>query len=367
MPMDLVNASSLAPLLPLLPAEQLFQYTASLDGSYATMRVDGAGKLDPAKCPGQFSQKLIHNTTEQWYVGVNVFAEKGQVYYQSFFWKGAADPNTAGSTVPPATQRLATNEGQWQFAGNVVPLDVSGQGTAVSTVSLPKYPWLTCTAAPAFASFTHVISDGQITPNMANPQPQIASSSKYNNDTKDEVTYTPNVTYSFAQEISHSVTDTHGTEYGVEAGWQGEVGWFVAKSKFSLKVSFKYSSSQSTTDSTTQTSSYDVSESATVVVAPGKSKYVSIVIWADQNATADMRLDMTFSGKINGTPLSGAYLKSLAQAMDPASVFGTVGDTSVVYVLVGQVKAAVASQSEVTVTDDPPTVSEGRLSVSASA
>ena len=31
MPMDLVNASSLAPLLPLLPAEQLFQYTASLE------------------------------------------------------------------------------------------------------------------------------------------------------------------------------------------------------------------------------------------------------------------------------------------------------------------------------------------------
>ena len=80
-----------------------------------------------------------------------------------------------------------------------------------------------------------------------------------------------------------------------------------------------------------------------------------------------MRLDMTVSGKINGTTLSGAYLKSLAQAMDPASVCGTVGDTSVVYVLVGQVKAAVASQSEVTVTDDPPTVSEGRLSVSASA
>jgi hypothetical protein len=328
--MAFVDPQALAPLLPIGPGDLIFPYEMNLDSTFQEPNAAGAVKITLTQLPVQAYKAVYKTSGEKWSVGFNVFTEGVDTLYQAFFWLGD----------PPGQGRLQS-KGKFQCAGAAVTLDMQNLQPATSAV--PEYPWLNVTVSPTDYHFALTVVDGQVTPNPTVTAPQIAKSTTYTNTDPVTVTYTPVVTYEYDQVAQTSVTDTNAFEAGIKVTWGGEVGWFVDKATFQVAINFKYDYTHSTTSTSADTEKYIFSEQLSIPVEPNQSVTVSLILYTDLNATANVNLDMMLTGTANGQPLPGDYLSQVVQAQG-GTVLNT-GASSCTYQIQGTVQANVVSDS----------------------
>lgn len=346
--MDLPTPTQLAPLLPLGPNEVIFQYDIHLDGAFEADRITGAAKVDLTDLPAQISKMVYHSkdrTGERWAIGVNIFRDGVDVRYQPFFWLGEA----------PAPGHL-DSRGKFQRAGGVYTLDMHNLQEA--SVNVPSHPWLSCAVRPVLCEFSLAIVGGVATPNPATPTPQIVKTSTFRNDSSSPVRYSPTISYEYDQTLQVSITDTHTFKAGTKLTWEGEVDWFVEEAKFSFQLTFEYDYSHAKTTASETSRKYIISEPLDFTLQPGEKRYVSVILYADENASANISLDYRLAGRINGIDLNGSFLQELAEAMAATRVKSIDGN-SLVYTIDGIIHANVVADSKVEVDNDVPTILQG--------
>ncbi len=328
--MAFVDPQPLAPLLPIGPDDLIFPYNINLDSTFQEPNAGGAVKITLSQLPVQAYKAVYKTSGEKWSVGFNVFTEGVDTLYQAFFWLGD----------PPGQGRLQS-KGKFQCAGDAITLDM--QNLQPATADVPKYPWLNVTVSPTAYHFALTVVSGQVTPNPTVTTPQIAKTTTYTNTEPVTVKYTPDVTYEYDQIAQTSVTDTNAFEAGIAVTWGGQVGWFADKATFQVAINFKYDSTHSTTSTSSDTQKYMFSDKLDIPVEPDQSVTVSLILYTDLNATANINLDMMLTGTANGQSLPGDYLSKVVQAQG-----GTVLNTdaaSCTYQIQGTVQANVVADS----------------------
>lgn len=343
--MNQVNAKYLAPLIPVGPSEVIFQYEINLDGSFEQQQISGAKKIDINNVPFQFSVPTYKNNKEKWSIGFNVFKEGDVTKYQPFFWLGD----------PPNSGRI-TNVKKFQRYGDVKDVNSSDE----TSVNIPVYPWLNCTVKTLKTNFSLEIIKGDIKAKDATETPQIAKKTEFHNDQDKEIVYTPTVEYTYEQTAETSITDTHSFSAGLSLNWEGEVGWFVTGSKFSVGLNLEYTYSHTTTATSTATEDYKIEETLNITVNPKETVYLNLILYSCENAKADVSLDFKLSGSINGKALKGDYLKALVNEMSATDI-KEINDQDIVYTVKGETTAAVVSKSEIKVSPKPLQVRQGEV------
>jgi hypothetical protein len=292
--------------------------------------------MNLSNLPYQAAIPVFKDDGERWTVGWNVFKDGIKVYYQSFFKLGGA----------PSKGRLASS-GDYFGASSAVELTATG--TTAVTAKVPAYPWLTCSAIPILTKFDLAITRGEITSNPASLSPQIAKTTTFINESPESVPYNPAVTYTYKESQKTTITDAHTYEAGIALEWKGEVNWFVAKSSLTVKLNFKYGYEHSTTTEDSTEKSFELTENVSVIVPPGETRYVSLILYGDVGATASVAIDYRLSGAINGERCTGAYLSQLVSARPGGTVLEK-GDYYVLYRETGSIHASVVAETKIVVT-----------------
>ncbi|HEY0735742.1 MAG TPA: ETX/MTX2 family pore-forming toxin [Herpetosiphonaceae bacterium] len=344
--MNQVTPADLAALLPLGPDEVIFQYEIDLDSTFPSPMVTGVTKLNTQELPAQFSKTIYKtNSNESWSIGFNLFQDGTDVWYQPFFWLEST----------PQAGRL-TSSGKFQQAGTPCPLE--RDHPQLASVDIPTYSWLQCQVQPLFYTFALSIASGSVIPNTAMPTPQIAKTSTIQNTGSEPVTYTPEITYEYQEQAEASVTDTHSFQVGTKISYSSKVNWFGSGGEFKLELSFQYGYTYSTAATSTKSHHYTVSEKLVVTLQPGETKYISVIIDADEHATANVALDFQLSGTMNGEALPATFLQQVAEAVSNGTQVTVLSSTTVGYTITGTVQANVAAGSNIVVTDTPPTLAQ---------
>ncbi len=347
--MNTMTSAVLAKMLPVSNDEVVFQYRIDLDGSFQTQTYDGAWKADIAELPAQFiltiRKKPKHpqdptDQGEEWTAGVNILKEGDGIVYQSFLVLGGA----------PDVARLGSHK--YDGAGQVFSLDTKNVASAtVSDAQVPHYTWLHCAVKPVQVDMQLNITNGSIVPMAISPKditPAMQASKHFTNNTPTPVTYTPGLICEYAESMESSVTDSHSFSTGVTLNWTNSVDWGIGESEFSVELSFNYEESQSTTASCSKSKVFTVSDEAEITVEPGEEITYTATVFATNNAKANISLDFSLSGKLDGTPLSGDYLAAVANAMSATDITQT-GPNSITYTVKSTLNANVATRSDIQV------------------
>jgi hypothetical protein len=363
--MNQVNPADLAKVLPIPATNIAFQYEITLDGSFEgenfqnPQPVTGVALVDLTQLPQQ-AYKVATQTPggQRYYCGVNVFKDGVDVKYQAFFWYGG---KFSSSTAPPTG--LLTSGSISQQAGPPCILQQSNpQETSVNLASA-NYKWLQITLQPLYCTFSPTILGALPANNQASPQPKLAVTTEPSNPSaEDGQTITTHVEYDEEQTITTSVTNTLGFELGIQAAYQCDVSWFgLVGGKFTLTASLKVNYTWSKTSTTSKGNKCSISEDVPVVLDAHQTKYVSVIIFADDNATGTLTLNKQVTGSINGQAMTGLFLQQLVQALDAAATppqtttINSVGPTSLAYTTVGQMTANVDFNAYIGVFDSYPT------------
>ena len=200
-----------------------------------------------------------------------------------------------------------------------------------------------------------------IAPDEPNATAQVAKSTNFENDTSEAIVYTPTIEASFEQHVSASATDCHSFEAGANVHVEHSVGWFAGETTFAIDLNFKYGYTHETTATMETGETYGVSETIELEVPAGQSRWVSVIFRADQDATANITVPIKLKGTINDAVQTGEYLKQLVSAQDNQTVFKEVGSDYVIYLVSGEVEASVVQDSDIIVSEDPPSVVGGVL------
>jgi hypothetical protein len=341
-------------MLPVSNREVVFQYYIMLDGSFQQKALDGAWKANIDELPAQFIRTLRkkpkhpedpRDQGEEWTAGVNILKEgegkEGEgIVYQSFLVLGGA----------PDTARLGPHN--YEGVGQVFSLDtISVANAPVSEAVVPAATWLQCAVKPVQVDMQLKIVNGSIAPLAINPKdmkPVVHALKHFTNRTQLPVQYSPGVICEYAESMESSVTDSHSFSTGTTLTWTNSVDFGLAESEFSVELSFNYEESRSTTASESKSKTFTVSDTADITVQPGEEITYATSIFAAENAKADISLDFSLHGTLDGTSLSGDYLAVVANAMSATDIT-TVGPDSITYTVKGTLNAKVATSSDIEV------------------
>jgi hypothetical protein len=338
--MNTLDPKVLASALPIGPDEAIFHCVVNLGSEFTATGYDLAAKVPLDKLPFLFVETAHKNNGEKWSVGFNLYEEGGKYFYQSFFFK---------DNPPAATTGPIENGNDWHKVGGLCTVGTDEESQA----KIPRYSWLTCTTQPVDCSFDLVLGEGQVQIDPANPVIRIAKETKFQNDSADPVTYTPTVTYDYMEKLVTSVTDSHSFAVGGKIKWGTSIGWFGTGTKLEVEVSLEYGMTHETTSTTETSSNYGIEEQLTLEIKPYSTKYVSVLLSTDDDATAQVLLDVVLSGTMNGERLSGDYLERVVLAMDDKSQILAVGADQVSYRIIGAVEANVVASSDILTSDTP--------------
>lgn len=347
--MNPMTSTVLAKMLPVSNDEVIFQYHIDLDGSFQTQAYDGAWKAAIGELPAQFiltirkKPKHPHDPTdkgEEWTAGVNILKEGDGIVYQSFLVLGGA----------PDVARLGSHN--YTGVGQVFSLDTKNVASAtISDAQVPHYNWLHCAVKPVQVDMQLTITNGSIVPVAIAPKditPAMQASKNFKNNTQSPVTYTPGLICEYAESMESSITDSHSFSTGVTLNWTNSVDWGLGESEFSVEFSFNYEESQSTTASCSKSKVFTVSDEAEITVEPGEEITYTATVFATNNAKANISLDFSLSGKLDGVLLSGDYLAAVANAMSATDITQT-GPNSITYTVKSTLNANVATRSDIQV------------------
>lgn len=347
--MNPMTSTVLAKMLPVSNDEVIFQYHIDLDGSFQTQAYDGAWKAAIGELPAQFiltiRKKPKHpqdptDQGEEWTAGVNILKEGDGIVYQSFLLLGGA----------PDVARLDSHK--YTGVGQVFSLDTKNVASAtISDAQVPHYNWLHCAVKPVQVDMQLTITNGSIVPVAIAPKditPAMQASKNFKNNTQSPVTYTPGLICEYAESMESSVTDSHSFSTGVTLNWTNSVDWGLGESEFSVEFSFNYEESQSTTASCSKSKVFTVSDEAEITVEPGEEITYTATVFATNNAKANISLDFSLSGQLDGAVLSGDYLAAVANAMSATDITQT-GPNSITYTVKSTLNANVATRSDIQV------------------
>ncbi len=356
--MGLVSAEALARLLPVAPNEVVFQYLIGFDTAWSptTTPQRGAVKVDMDKLPFQFPivNFTTHSPPRRHVYGFNVFKEGVNVRYQAFMWKGE-------DGLPPA-ERLTEDSGKCDV-GSVPNLDPDAP--TESAVDSAAWPSLYSHVQPIFSSFPLELFSSSLDTNPLLLTPEMAKTTQFtNSESSRVVSYQPSVTYTYSNTASTSVTDEHTFEIGREVA--GHWSWVTGISEFQnvtfgvdIALNYTNSTTHSATSTWEETFEYSIAENLQFDLDPGTNAYVSLLLSADRNAMATLTLNLRIEGSVNGTPLTGEYLKALAEAQGPTVEY-SIGDDFFVYQLSSEVQANLVSNTLINVSDTIPSEASAR-------
>jgi Clostridium epsilon toxin ETX/Bacillus mosquitocidal toxin MTX2 len=343
----------LATMLPVSDHEVVFQYYIMLDGSFQQKALDGAWKANIDELPAQFIRTLRkkpkhpedpRDQGEEWTAGVNILKEGKGIVYQSFLVLGGE----------PRKERLGSHK--YEGVGQVFSLDtISVANAPVSEAVVPAATWLQCAVKPVQVDMQLKIVNGSIAPHAINPKdmkPVVYALKHFKNRTQHPVQYSPGIICEYAESMESSVTDSHSFSTGVTLSWTNSVDFGLAESEFSVELSFNYEESRSTTASESKSKTFTVSDIVDITVQPGEEITYATSIFAAENAKADISLDFSLHGNLDGTSLSGDYLATVANAMSATDITA-VGPDSITYTVKGTLNAKVATSSDIEVNRVP--------------
>jgi hypothetical protein len=333
--MSTVRPQHLAPLIPVAPNEQIFQYSIFVDGSFEGDSSYGAAKVNLDGLPHQI-YKVYYKEDTKTAIGFNVFKEGADIKYQPFFWTG---------DVPPKG-RLESDQEHFKAAGPVMVLDE--QNLQEARAQIDRYPWLMSEVKPVLCSFDLDIVSCDVSTNPAMPAPQIVSSRTYTNTKDIPVTFSPLISYEKNQLVSASVTDRHSFEAGVNLHVEHSFGWIAGETTFAIDLSFTYGYTHETTSTAQDSVTYRFEEPCEFTLNKDESAQVQVIVEADWDATATIAVVFQLSGKMNGSALDSAYLRQLVLAQSPVEIVEE-GSNFVQYKVQGQVQASVVHNAYVTV------------------
>ncbi len=117
-----------------------------------------------------------------------------------------------------------------------------------------------------------------------------------------------------------------------------------------MEFSLEYGYSHSTSSTSQTTKKYQVNDSMSFIVPADQHKYVSVILYSDDNATAEVEMQLKLKGTLDGSPISGENLEKIAQAMSRTEVVAKDA-TSMTYSIKGKINANIVSHSDIVVED----------------
>lgn len=365
--MNQVDGASLAALLPIPAGSVVFQYQISLDSTYfppgsaGPYSESGVALVNLAQLPQQVYKVCTQvEGGQRYYCGVNVFKDGVDIKYQPFYWLGGT-----GSTASPPPNGLLNSVDGYRQAGPTYILAASNPQEADVNLASAGCEWLQTAVQPLFCTFSTTIISGYGTAKPASPQPKLVSTGVVSNPAKSDQEVDREVSYSEDQSVEFNFTATQAIDIGLKASLECGVSWFgLASGKFTMSTSLNlaFTFSEGTTNATTE--AYVIAETVLVKLAPKQTKYVSVIIYADNNATATISFQKQVQGAINGQAMSGVLLQQIVEALGATAnppvttTINSVAGTSVTYTISGQVTANVVFTDFVATFDHMPSQEE---------
>jgi len=163
-----------------------------------------------------------------------------------------------------------------------------------------------------FSKFATTWTNPHVNPNPTNLQAQIAKpTSLSNDDAAEPFVFNPTITYEYEDAFETMVSESHSFEWGAEVSagveYTSRTGAF--KRDVHLNLSFKCTGTWSNSTATTNTGKYSISDQLQLTVPANQTNFVSMILYADKNATVELIVHVSLQGVINGETVTGTYLR----------------------------------------------------------